>query len=252
MLPARSHATSVGRLKLEPGVPDPGARRPPPAGATAAAGRGAAGPPARAAAPRPRRRRRRRSAAAAGCAGRTRDRFRLAAEHERDAALGVELHHLVGAGVDGPDVVLRIDAQTDRGVEAVDVLPELAHELAGLVELEQPRAAAIERAVVAERRVRMAGARVDEDLALRIGADAGDLADVDVGRRLQQVGVGVERESPARRSGRRAIRRARATAASDECRERAAHDVARYSARRCVACGFSRIFCERQLLISAV
>ena len=33
----------------------------------------------------------------------------------------------------------------------------------------------------------MAGARVDEDLALRIGADTGDLADVDVGRCLQEV-----------------------------------------------------------------
>ena len=122
------------------------------------------------------------------------DGFRLPAEHERDAPVGVELHDLVRADVDRPDVVLRIDAQAVGGVEPVDVLPELAHELAVLIELEQPRAAAIERAVVAERRVGMAGPRVDEDLALGVGADAADLADVDVGRRPEEIGVGVERE----------------------------------------------------------
>ena len=110
------------------------------------------------------------------------DRFRLAPEHQRDAALGVELHDLVGALVDRPDVVLRIDAQAERGVEAVDVLAPLAHELAAGVELEQARAVAVERAVVAERGVGMPGARVDEDLALRIGADAADFADEDVVR----------------------------------------------------------------------
>ena len=79
--------------------------------------------------------------------------------------------------IDRPDVVLRIDAQADGGVEAVDVLPELAHELAVLIELEQPRTAVRERAVVADRRVRMARPRVDENLSLRIRADAADFAD---------------------------------------------------------------------------
>src|SRR4030095_17243743 len=57
------------------------------------------------------------------------------------------------------------------------------------------RAAARERAVVADRRVGMTRPRVDENLALRIGADAANLADEHVLRRLQQVGVAVERNA---------------------------------------------------------
>ena len=170
MLPARSHATSDGRLKLEPGVPDPAARPPAPGAAApppAACARPVCGSPAR---------------RARGLRGAHGDGFRFASEHKSDAAGGVELHHLVRCGVDGPHVVLRIDAKTDRSIEAVDVLAEFSHELSGLVELEQSRSAAHERAVVSKRGVGMAGTRVDEDLALRIGADAGDLADVD-GRR---------------------------------------------------------------------
>src|SRR5579862_1786871 len=36
--------------------------------------------------------------------------FRLAPHHHRDAALRVELDHLVAAAIDDPDVVLRVDA----------------------------------------------------------------------------------------------------------------------------------------------
>ena len=46
------------------------------------------------------------------------------------------------ADIDRPHVVLRIDAQPDRGVEAVDVLTQLAHELAVLIELKEPGTAA--------------------------------------------------------------------------------------------------------------
>src|SRR5439155_13351329 len=42
------------------------------------------------------------------------DRFRLPAEHERDAAFRIELHDLRRRSIDRPDVVLRIDAQADR------------------------------------------------------------------------------------------------------------------------------------------
>ena len=83
---------------------------------------------------------------------------------------------------------MRVDAQANGGVEAVDVLAEFAQELAAGIELEQARAAAIERPVVAERGIRMAGAMVDEDQALRIGADTADLADVNVVGRLEEVG----------------------------------------------------------------
>ena len=198
MLPALSQATSDGRLKRRAGRARSGRSRPVRHAPTATRRRR---PAPAGGVPRPPRRRR----TAAGLRRQVRrdrrrrtgadvDRFRLAAEHERHAPFGVELHDLVGALVDRPDVVLRIDAQPDRGVEAVDVLSELAHELAGRVELEQPRAVAIERPVVAERRVRMAGARVDEDLSLRIRSDAADFADEDVVGRLQQVGIRIERD----------------------------------------------------------
>ena len=120
----------------------------------------------------------------------------------------IELHDLVGRDVDRPDVVLRIDAQADRRVEAVDVLAPFADELAVAIEQEQPRAAVRERAVVAERRIGMAGARVDEDLALRIGADAGDFADVDV-LRASSAGRRTMKLSSGTLTARRAIRRER-------------------------------------------
>ena len=75
------------------------------------------------------------------------NRFGLSAEDERDAAFGIELHDLIGRRVDRPHVVLRIDAQSDCCVEAVDVLADLAHELPARVELKQPRPATRERAM---------------------------------------------------------------------------------------------------------
>ena len=77
------------------------------------------------------------------------DRLRLTPEHQTDAAISIELHDLVGRRVDRPDVVLRIDPQPDRRVEAVDILAPLPHELAVSVEHEQFRAAVRERPVVA-------------------------------------------------------------------------------------------------------
>jgi hypothetical protein len=46
---------------------------------------------------------------------------------------------------------LRIDANSLRAVEAVDADADLADELAGLIELQQPRARLVERARGAER-----------------------------------------------------------------------------------------------------
>src|SRR5262249_4866749 len=120
------------------------------------------------------------------------DRFGLPPEHEQQASFLVELHDLAGRLVDGPDVVLRIDPQPERGVETVDVLSQLAHELAAGIELEETRPTAIEGAVIAECRVGMAGSRVDEDAPLRSAADSGHLAKVDVRRCTHDIGVGVE------------------------------------------------------------
>jgi hypothetical protein len=120
------------------------------------------------------------------------DGLRLAAEHEQNAPLRVELHDLAGAGVDRPDVVLRIDAKTERVIETVDVLAPLADELAAGVEEEKPRAVAVEGAIVAEGRVRMTRSRVNENLSARVAADAAHFADEDVVRRAQEVGVSVK------------------------------------------------------------
>src|SRR3954469_18780918 len=128
MLPARSHVTSDGRLKLSPLIPAPGAPRPPPRP-----------PPSPPAAPPGRRGASGRHAAAGGHAGSRphANVLRLAAEHELEPAVAVELHHLVRAGVDDPDVVLRIDAHLLREIDRVDALADLLDELAVLIELKQ-------------------------------------------------------------------------------------------------------------------
>src|SRR5205807_4487708 len=100
------------------------------------------------------------------------DRFRFAAQHEQDPSLGIEFDHVARSLIDHPDVVLRIDLHRLREVEAVDALADLAHELTGLIELEQARAALVERARAADGRVRSAGSRVDVDVPFGIGGDA--------------------------------------------------------------------------------
>ena len=202
MLPALSHATSVGRWKLSPGVPAPGAAAagPPPAAAPPPAP--PRPPPAAAPPPRPPPTAAT-TARSASTTGRCRagwfriglhdgnprrprvERQRrhahhlgLAAEEHLHAPVAVELHHLRRHLIDGPHVVLRIDAHLLRLQHAVAALADLAHELAGLVEHEQPRAAVRDRARCAERDRRIAGPRVDVDVALRIRGDAGGLAEV--------------------------------------------------------------------------
>src|SRR5262249_50226452 len=104
--------------------------------------------------------------AAAARRGPHRDRFRLAAEGEPDAAGLIELDHVARSLIDHPDVVLRIDLHRLGEVEAVDTLADLADELAALIELEQARARLVEGPRRSDRRVGGAGARVDEDVPL--------------------------------------------------------------------------------------
>ena len=113
-------------------------------------------------------RRRRRQRAVEGAL----DRLGPPAEHHHDAALGVELDDHVRPLVHDPDVVVLVDADRVRELEAVEALADLADEVAVLVELEQARVAA---------------ARVDEDVALRIGGDADALAEIQVRRQLEEV-----------------------------------------------------------------
>ncbi len=101
-------------------------------------------------------------------------RHRILAPPDRHQhlAFGAELDEHVGALVDGPDVVLGVDANRVREREPVVVAADLADELAGRRVLEQAR---LVRAVV------------DVDVALRVGGDAHVLAGVDARRVLEEI-----------------------------------------------------------------
>jgi len=77
-----------------------------------------------------------------------------------------------------------------RIAQPVDALPDLAHELAGLIELENLR-----RRVAIERRVRAALMVEDDDMTLRVDSDTEHLAKVHVRRDLEEVGRRVERDN---------------------------------------------------------
>src|SRR5258708_22595265 len=96
--------------------------------------------------------RRRRNGGAAGAlsARRDRDVLSFASQQEGNAAFGVELHHHVRHLIDDPDVVLRIDTHLLGEQESIDILSDLANELAVAIELQQPRAAVGEWARAAE------------------------------------------------------------------------------------------------------
>ena len=68
------------------------------------------------------------------------NRFRLSTEHQLNLPVGIELDDVRGSLIDDPDVVLWIDVHGLREVEAVHPDADLLDELAGLIELEQPRA----------------------------------------------------------------------------------------------------------------
>ena len=239
MLPARSHVTSDGRLKPSPLMPDPAGLPalpppPPPPPPPPAACRAAA---------RREKRRVRRGRRHAGT-GPQRDVLGLAAEHQLESSVGVELHDLVRSGVDDPHVVLRIDAHLLREVDRVDALSDLLHELAGLIELKQARAAVIERALVAERRHGVARSRVDEHVAARVGRDARHLA---VRRQRDDVGVGVVVDLRNRLGEQRAA----LPAAAPMSRRSVRFMMDSYlPADVLAACGRRMIFCTRHCVIS--
>ena len=113
-------------------------------------------------------------------------RLLLAAEHHQDLAFGAELDDQVGALVGAPDVVVAVDAHGVRERPGVEVLADLANEVAVGVELEQLRRG---------RGVRRAGrvaAREHEHVALGVDRDAGRLAEVEVLRQLERVGNRIE------------------------------------------------------------
>src|SRR5207344_2780571 len=94
-------------------------------------------------------------------------------EHPHDAALRVEPDDHVRALVDGPDVVVPIDAHAVRLRPGIETFADLAYESALLIEFEElGRGRTKRRAVCAVR------AREDEQVAARVHCHAGDLAEV--------------------------------------------------------------------------
>ena len=87
----------------------------------------------------------------------------LAKDHQ-ELAVGAELLNDVRALVDGPDVVVLVDAHRVREGEAVTSGAEFLDERASLVELEEPR---------------LAAPHVHEHVPLRIGGDAGAFTHVE-------------------------------------------------------------------------
>ena len=124
--------------------------------------------------------------------------FLLAAEHHRDAPFGIQADDHVRSLVHEPEVVVPVEANGVGVGERVETLADLADELAVLVELEELRRRRTER------RARVAvGPREDDDAALRADGDARRLAQVHVGRKLQEVGHRVERDFRNRLLGER-------------------------------------------------
>src|ERR1019366_926707 len=72
-------------------------------------------------------------------------RLGLTAQQQLYAPGRIEFNHHARHLIHHPDVVLRIDPHLLRHHEAVRILADLAHELPGLIELEQPRTAVCER-----------------------------------------------------------------------------------------------------------
>src|SRR5262249_36267478 len=82
-----------------------------------------------------------------------------------------------------PDIVVFVDAHGVRERPGVEVLADLADELAVGREFVKLRGGVAEGGSLAA-----AAARKDEDMSLRIDRDAGGLAEMHVGRQLQEVG----------------------------------------------------------------
>jgi outer membrane protein assembly factor BamB len=100
------------------------------------------------------------------------DGGRPAANHHQHLAFGAELGDEVGPFVDGPDVVVLVDADRVRELEAVVALADLLDEGAVAIELEQPRRVA---------------AVIDVGVPLRVGGDGDRFSQVLPCRKLEEV-----------------------------------------------------------------
>src|SRR5215471_3709062 len=116
--------------------------------------------------------------------------FLAASEVHRDPILRIESHDGHGALVHHPQVVIPVEPYGMGVSEAIHTLANLFYEFAGGLELQQLRGG------IAVQRTRGGGSRVIQydDRAFGIDGDAENFAEVHVGRELEKVQVGVERD----------------------------------------------------------
>src|SRR5271154_1860384 len=119
-------------------------------------------------------------------------RLVLPAQQHLNPPVLVELDYHARHLIHNPDVVLRIDPDLLSDHETVRILPDLAYELPGLIELKQARASMRERAGRSNGNRRVPHARVDENVPLGVSGDAGHFAWMNVIRKFQRIGAGIE------------------------------------------------------------
>ena len=107
--------------------------------------------------------------------------FLFAPEHHVDPAFRGELDHHIRALVGDPDIVLGVDLHRVRERPGIEVMADLPQIIAVGVKLEQLR-----RRRGVSRAGRIASMQ-HEDVALRIDRDAGNFAQVEVGRQVQKI-----------------------------------------------------------------
>ena len=108
--------------------------------------------------------------------------FLLAPEHHGDAALPIEFDDHVGAFVSDPEVVFFIDFHRVGERPGVKVVADLAQKPAIGVELQKLRSA---RAVG---RASAIATREHEDVSLGIDRHTRHFAEIQIGRKFQQIG----------------------------------------------------------------
>src|ERR1051326_2183108 len=99
-------------------------------------------------------------------------RLRPSAQSHHDAALGIEFDDHIGAFVNGPDIVLRVDSYGVSEYKAVETLADFPDEGAILIDLKQARPLA---------------PRVDKDVSLGVGRNADALTKKQVRGKLEEV-----------------------------------------------------------------
>ena len=107
--------------------------------------------------------------------------FLFASEHHLDPALGIELDHHVRALVGDPDIVVGVDLHCVRERPGIKVVADLPQIIAVGVKLEELRR---RRAVG---RAGRGASMQHEDVVLRIERDAGNLAQIEIGRQMQKI-----------------------------------------------------------------